>query len=63
MTDYLDRKSKYNTGAYDRPMTEAPTRMFGLIIFILRSKVENSKQFPVLVKHYGTSKKKKKTFA
>ena len=33
-------KRHFNTGAYDRPMTEAPTRIFELIIFMLRTKLE-----------------------
>ena len=32
--------SPLNTDAYDRLMTEAPTRIFGLIIFILGTKLE-----------------------
>ena len=32
-------KRHFNTGAYDRLMTEAPIRMFGLI-FMLRTEVE-----------------------
>ena len=41
LTEKLNiEKRHFNTGAYDRLMTEAPTRMLGLIIFILRSKVE-----------------------
>ena len=40
ITEYFDRKRHFTTDAYDRLMTEAQTQIFGLIIYILRTKLE-----------------------
>ena len=45
-------KRNFNTGAYDRLMTEAPVRMFGYQFLYLDQSWRNYKQFPVFVKHY-----------
>ena len=46
-------KRNFNTGAYDRLMTEAPVRMFACYQFLyLDQSWRNYKQFPVFVKHY-----------
>ena len=44
LTEKLNiEKRHFNTGPYDRLMTEAPSRVFGLIIFILGTKLEKLK--------------------
>ena len=41
LTEKLNiEKRHFNTDAYDRLMAEVPTRMFGLITFILGSKLK-----------------------
>ena len=48
LTEKLNIEKRYfNTGAYDWLMTKAPTRMFGLIIFMLRTKLEKLQTVPV----------------
>ena len=37
---FIIEKRHFNTGDYDRLMTKVPSLMFGLIIFMLESKVE-----------------------